>query len=103
MLKPWKKSSGHLLTIDACEDQIIFRITCSEPEGSWCRMTCTEFCPSWEKNHEHELVDSGECLAQEWFDNTSVIESHVGRHSVTNGMTVDVWWDNNDGWVWGIK
>lgn len=91
----------HTLSVYVVNEWLQVDLNCNAAEGSACRMTCPDGCDSWlVDEHEHELVDYGQCLAVEWAENTTVAECHSGGTTrLHDGMPVDVEW-TGDGWTW---
>jgi hypothetical protein len=85
-------------TIDG--DQIYGAVTCHCVEGADCRMTCPDGCEAWIlTGHEHGLIDYGECLVVEWFDNVGLEDSHGPISEPLRDGFIDPEWDG-DGWTW---
>ena len=85
------------------DDFLTTRFTCTAPEGSACRLICTnEDCEpeTWttDGSHEHELRDSGKCSAKEWFEAVDWTECHesFGHESVLYDGPVNAFWDGED-------
>lgn len=69
--------------------------TTTQPVTTYCPAGC-EWWPC-----EHELADSGDCNAVEWFEATGTpCDSYANKDRVPlRDGPVDVWWDG-DGWIW---
>src|ERR1035438_3714788 len=67
----------HSLRVSVENDWLHTKFTCTAPEGTLCRMRCTdEDCEYWDDDGTHSLVDSGHCNAKEWFDAVDWLECH---------------------------
>jgi len=93
----------HTLRVSMTDDFLTTRFTCTAPEGSACRLICTnEDCEpeTWttDGSHEHELRDSGKCSAKEWFEAVDWTECHesFGHESVLYDGPVNAFWDGED-------
>lgn len=73
---------SHHITLTIDDQQVIGKITCNAVAGANCRLTCLEDCESFViGDHEHELVDAGECMLLPFLDedSASVWELFDGR------------------------
>lgn len=95
-------SSGHTLDVRFEDGIVHLSVTCREPEGSECRLTCVEECESWDQycRDKHGLIDGGECNAVLFIQGEG--ETACGREGgfpLSDGMPIEVAWDSG-GYVW---
>ena len=89
----------HSLRVSVENDWLHTKFTCTAPEGTLCRMRCTdEDCEYWDDDGTHSLVDSGHCNAKEWFDAVDWLECHesTGYESLLYDGPVDAFWDGEN-------
>ena len=91
----------HSLRVSVENDWLHTTFTCTAPEGSPCRMICTEGdCEYWETDgsHIHPLRDAGECGARDAFMNYDWLECHesTGYESLLYEGPIDAFWDGED-------
>lgn len=91
--------SGHTIEIRLEDDNYICAVTCNEPEGAMCRVTCTHGCEFWNKNHEHPLTPVEPCNVVEWFEATGPRDLHHGTTVLAKDLPIIVEWDN-DSYIW---
>ena len=76
-------------------------VTCHATEGADCRLTCPDGCASWDSlDHQHELVDGGECNFVEWVANDGVLDTHMGKHIPVDGFIEPEWNDDHFTWTY---
>lgn len=72
-------SDNHFVRVDingAPEGEVTWSIYCTAPEGSPCRLWCSEGCEEADDEHDqkHELSDQGHCVQTTgWFDDTRLV------------------------------
>lgn len=90
---------GHRIEWFLDRDSVEGHVICEAAEGASCRRYCPAGCEYWPC--EHDLADSGDCNAVEWFDATGTpADSYANKDRVPlRDGPIDVWWDG-DGWIW---
>ncbi|UEJ83974.1 hypothetical protein Bra3105_06590 [Brachybacterium halotolerans subsp. kimchii] len=70
-----KPNYHHLTVTIAPLGDVHWSITCTAPEGAWCRVWCDEGCehPSDPGHEGHVMKDQGTCGIAPWFDDSSLI------------------------------
>jgi len=89
----------HNLRVWVENDWVRTKFTCTAPEGSFCRMRCTDDdCELWDELGDHTLVDAGKCQSQESFECYDWLECHesTGYESKLYDGPVDAFWDGED-------
>jgi hypothetical protein len=71
--------------------------TCTAEAGAECRKHCPEGCPTWPC--DHELVDSGACMAIDWLENEDWRDLYDGPETTVRNAEVTLRWDG-EGYVW---
>lgn len=72
----------HHINVTIDDDLVTGKITCSAEVGALCRLTCPEDCEEFTlEGHQHQLVDSGECMHLTFIDNdeASIWELYTGE------------------------
>lgn len=91
---------AHSVTWTIDEGWIQGAATCHATEGADCRMVCPEGCESWSlTDHEHQLVDGGECNFVQWIEAEGLQEAHAGRTESLRDGFIDPEW-SDDHYVW---
>lgn len=70
-------------------EDIACHVTCHASEGADCRLVCPENCESWSvADHEHDLIDHGQCLFVEWMEaeDGGLMAYGGGDHPVVAGF-----------------
>jgi DNA-binding CsgD family transcriptional regulator len=89
-------SSTHTITWTHEDDHIAVTFACTAPVGAKCRAVCSEDCETWGPNHQHTLVDGGECMALVYLDAANPEESYQGEdRAPLNSGPIDVTWDSS--------
>ena len=82
---------NHRLHLELQWGGLVPTFSCDAPVGSECRLTCSVGCEDWEQDHEHEMVDSGECQYVIWLENGDFDWSHEGIAVLYDGP-IDAKW-----------
>jgi hypothetical protein len=84
---------------DRWNDRPALTFTCDAAEGADCRLTCPQGCDTWElPDHEHTLVDAGECLVVTWLQEGD--ETYGGKDgALLASVPIEVEWTGG-GYLW---